>query len=163
VEAALDAMAAQITAALADRNPLLLCVMNGAVVVTGKLLPRLHFPLLLDYLHASRYQNATTGGNLLWKMRPETSLQGRVVLVVDDILDEGATLDLIVRWCEEQEAEEVYTAVMIEKLHDHKLSSLRADFVGLSAPDHYLFGYGMDYRGYWRNAEGIYCIDDADK
>lgn len=163
VETALDRMAGQITKELDERNPILLCIMNGGLIVTGKLATRLNFPLQIDYLHATRYREKTTGEDLQWKSYPAQSLQGRVVLLVDDILDQGTTLEMIVAYCAQQGVESVYTAVLLDKQHDRKTSSLTADFTGLKVEDYYLYGCGMDYKGYLRNAPGIFAIADADK
>jgi len=162
VEAALDTMAAAITADLGERNPVLLCVMTGAVVAVSELALRLEFPLQLDYVHATRYNNSTSGAELRWLRHPLLDLRGRTVLVVDDILDQGATLEHILRHCREQGAETVYSAVLVHKRHDRKLADLRADYTGLECPDHYVYGYGMDYRGYLRNVAGIYAVADDD-
>ena len=159
VEAALDSMAAAITAKLSNSNPLVLCVINGGIIATGKLLPRLDFPLNLDSVHASRYRNATSGSDIHWLFKPTTPLSGRTVLVVDDILDEGHTLEAIVAHCREEGAAEVYSAVLVDKQHDRKARpNLKPDFYGLDIPDRFLFGCGMDYKGYWRNAPGIYAL-----
>ena len=158
VEAALDRMAADIGAAIAGSNPLLLCVMTGGLVAAGELFTRLEFPVQLDYLHATRYQGTRGGSELKWITRPAQSLQGRTVLVVDDILDEGLTLAAILDYCRAQGASGVYSAVLVEKLHQRKASGLRADFVGVQVEDRYVFGYGMDYHGYWRNLRGIYAV-----
>ncbi len=159
VHNAIDAMAKAITARLKDSNPLLFCVMNGGLILTGQLLPRLHFPVQAEYLHATRYRQETTGGILEWKLRPEQALQGRTVLIVDDILDEGTTLDAIAEFCQAQGAAEVLTAVLVDKQHDRKARpGLKADFTGLEVEDRFLFGFGMDYKGYWRNAPGIYAV-----
>lgn len=162
VETALDLMAAQITALLANKNPILLCVMNGGLITTGKLATRLEFPLQLDYLHATRYRDKTSGTDLQWRASPALSLHGRAVLVIDDILDEGATLEAVVRFCEEEGAKEVLTAVLTEKAHDRKLSAISPNIVGLQLEDFYVFGYGMDYKGYWRNAAGIFAVAEQD-
>lgn len=153
----LDRMAANITDALHDKNPLVLCVLTGAIIPTGHLLTRLQFPLQIDYIHATRYANQTRGGVLNWEVKPHHPLDGRNVLVVDDILDEGVTLDAIMEYCREQGASSVYSAVLVDKKHDRK-TGLQADFVGLETADRYLFGYGMDYKGYLRNAAGIYAV-----
>lgn len=156
VEAALDAMAAGITAAARDRFPLLVCVMTGGVVPFGKLLPRLQFPLEIDYVHATRYGNQLTGGQLQWIAGPRVDAHGRTVVLVDDILDEGATLAGIEARYRGDGAREVLKAVLVVKqrarTHDVKI-----DFAGLDVPDRYVFGYGMDYKGYLRNAAGIYA------
>ena len=161
MEAALDNMAAAITKTLADKNPLVLCVINGGIITTGKLLPRLDFPLTLDSIHASRYRNQTSGSSQIhWLFKPTTPLQDRTVLLVDDILDEGHTLKAIIDWCKEQGASAVYSAVLLDK-NLPQTKPVQADFVGLQVANHYLFGYGMDYKGYLRNAAGIYACKDT--
>lgn len=156
VEAALDKMAQEINTELADRNPLFLCVMNGGMVTAGKLMTRLQIPLTLDAINASRYQNQTSGGHIEWILKPGTPLKNRTILLVDDILDEGITLQAICQYCLEQGAESVFTAVLVDKILDHE-KPIKADFIGLKVEDRYLFGYGMDYKGYLRNAAGIYA------
>ncbi|SJM90603.1 hypoxanthine-guanine phosphoribosyltransferase [Crenothrix polyspora] len=160
VEAALDTMARQINIALADKNPLVLCVMNGGIVVAGKLLPRLTMSLTLDAINASRYQNKTVGQTIAWVVKPSTTLKDRTVLIVDDILDAGITLKAIYDYCFEQGATAVYSAVLVNKLLDHE-KPITADFIGLDVENHYVFGYGMDYKGYLRNAAGIYAAQQA--
>ncbi len=161
VAAALDRMALEITASLDGRNPLVLCVMTGAVVTAGHLLTRLNFPLQLDYLHATRYDAQTSGGEIRWLARPVSSLSGRTILVVDDILDEGHTLAAIVDYCRDQGAAEVQLAALVEKKHLRKAPGLAADFVGLEVEDRYVFGFGMDYKGYLRNLPGIYAAQEC--
>ncbi|MCF6355539.1 MAG: hypoxanthine-guanine phosphoribosyltransferase [Candidatus Polarisedimenticolaceae bacterium] len=157
VEAAMDRMAAEITQRLADSDPIILSVMNGGLVMGGQLLTRLNFPLRSDYVHATRYRNGTSGGSLHWLRPPEELLDGRDVLILDDILDEGVTLAAIVEGCRNQGANSVLSAVLVEKMHN-RTNGFKADFVGMQAEDRYLFGYGMDYKGYLRNAAGIYAV-----
>lgn len=156
---ALDRMAEAITARLAGKDPLILCVLSGGVIATGLLLPRLQFQLRLDYVHATRYRGTTRGGDLHWRYRPSDSIRGEQVLIVDDILDEGITLEAVVRACEEDGAAGVHTAVLVAKQRAHRRE---ADFVGVEVPDRYLFGYGLDYKGYFRNAAGIFAVADSD-
>lgn len=162
VEAALDKMAEQINVLLADRDPLLLCVMNGGVVVAGKLITRLRIPLTIDAINASRYQNQTSGGGLEWILKPGAPLKDRTVLIIDDVLDEGITLAAIYEYCLDQGATSVYSAVLINKILDIE-KPITADFIGLEVENRYLFGYGMDYKGYLRNASGIYACKEYDK
>lgn len=159
IEAELDRLGEEIHAKLEDRNPILLCVMVGGLVLTGNLLPRLDFPLELDYVHATRYEGKTRGGELTWKAKPSSNLSGRTVLIIDDILDGGVTLSAIVNYCHEQRAEEVLTAVLLDKREARLPGGLpQADFTGLVTPDAYVFGYGMDYQEYLRNAPGIFVV-----
>lgn len=156
VEQALDRMAADITQRLASLNPLLVCVMTGGVVPFGLLLPRLQFPLQIDYVHATRYAKQLTGGELHWRVGPGESPKDRTVLLVDDILDEGTTLTAIENRYRNDGATAVYKAVMVVKERQRK-QDVAIEFAGLNVPDRYVFGYGMDYKGYLRNAPGIFA------
>ncbi len=158
LDVALDKMAAEITEELGDKLPVVYCVMNGGLITTGHLLTRLTFPLQVDYIHATRYRGETTGGELYWRVPPEVNMEGRHVIIVDDILDEGHTLAAILEYCKEQGAEAVYSAVLIDKQHDRKAQpDMKANFTGLEVEDRYLFGFGMDYQGFLRNVPGIYA------
>jgi hypoxanthine phosphoribosyltransferase len=159
VEAAITRMAQEITGQLQESAPILLCVMNGGLIFTGQLLTKLVFPLEVDYVHATRYGHETNGANLHWTVRPQLDLKGRTVLLLDDILDEGVTLAAIADYCRQQGATDVFMAVLVEKLHLRKVTpGMRADFTGIEVGDRFLFGYGLDYKGYWRNAPGIYAV-----
>ncbi len=160
VEAAIKKMSQGITAVLADKNPVILCLMIGGIIPTGKLLPLLNFPLQVEYVHVSRYRGGTRGGALHWIRKPTISLQDRHVLIVDDILDEGMTLMAIVEECKNSEAKTIHTAVLADKQLDKERSFKKADFTGVTVPDRYVFGYGMDYKEYLRNAPGIYAVKD---
>ena len=158
VEQAVDRVAGEIRDACRDRDPLLLTVMNGGLVFAGLLLPRLDFPLQCGYVHATRYRGETTGAELDWNV-PPCGVEGRHVLLLDDILDVGTTLCALVERCEQQGAASVATAVLVDKRHHRKATpGLRADHTALETEDFYLFGCGMDYREYWRNAPGIYAV-----
>lgn len=159
VETALARMAQEISARLKDRNPLVLCVMTGGLIAAARLVTRLNFPLQMDYLHATRYAGDTQGGRLKWVVKPTHALANREILLIDDILDEGVTLAALIKHCKNAGARAVYSAVLIEKQRERK-HALCADFAGLSVPDRYVFGYGMDYKEYWRNLPAIYAVKE---
>ncbi|UCV13714.1 hypoxanthine-guanine phosphoribosyltransferase [Quatrionicoccus australiensis] len=159
VQAALDEVAGCIRSQLSEKNPLVLCVMTGGVIFTGQLLPKLDFPLDFDYLHATRYGADTQGGKISWRMAPWTSVKGRTVLVVDDILDEGVTLAAVKDSLLQLGADEVLLAVFTDKLNG-KNKPIAADFVALPVPDRFVFGYGMDVDGAWRNLPAIYAMKE---
>ena len=116
VEIALDNMAHAITERFKHKNPLILCVMIGALVPTGHLLTRLNFPLEVDYIHATRYRNTTRGGDLHWLVEPRQTIKDRAVIIVDDVLDGGITLAAIIDYCKQAGASEVTTAIMVNKI-----------------------------------------------
>ena len=159
VQSAVTKVAADIRERLAGKYPLVLCVMTGGVVFSGQLLTRLDFPLDFDYLHATRYGPETQGGKISWRSAPWTSVKGRSVLVVDDILDEGVTLAAVKESLRRMGAEEVLTAVFADKLNG-KEKPIAADFVGLTVPDRFVFGFGMDAGGVWRNLPAVYAMKD---
>lgn len=159
VGAAIGRIAAEMTADLKELNPVLICCMNGGLVFAGQLLTKLLFPLQVDYVHATRYGHEINGVALDWKVRPQVDLHGRIVVLLDDILDEGVTLAAIADYCRQQGAAKVLMAVLVEKLHLRKVTpGMKADYSGIEVGDRFLFGYGLDYKGYWRNAPGIYAL-----
>lgn len=159
IQAALDRLATDISLRLAGDCPLVLPVMGGAVVFAGQLLPRLAFPLEFDYLHVTRYRGETRGGAMEWRVLPGKRVAGRVVLVLDDILDEGETLAAIRDKLLDLGAAKVLAAVLTDK-ENGLVKPMRADFVGLTVPNRYVFGCGMDAYGYWRNLPAIYALKD---
>lgn len=159
VAQAYDKLAQAIGNRLGGAFPLVITVMNGGLIPAGKLLSRMPFPLNMDYLHATRYGDATRGGALHWYAKPTTPMRGRSVLIIDDIFDEGHTLAAIRQYCLDQGAREVLTAVLVNKRHDRKVD-MRVDFVGLEVEDRFIFGEGMDVKGFFRNLNGIYAIPE---
>jgi hypoxanthine phosphoribosyltransferase len=164
LEAAIMRMADAIRADYgAQERPLYLTVMHGGMLFSAQLalaLGERGLDLEFDYLHATRYRGQTSGAELVWLHRPATPIQGRKVLLVDDILDEGHTLLAIHQWCRAQGASEVRIAVLAEKRHDRCVAGIRADYIGVEVPDAYVFGYGMDYHEQGRNLPAIYALDD---
>ena len=159
VSQAVSRVAQEITAQLGERYPVVLSVMGGAIVFAGQLLPQLRFPLDLDYIHATRYRNSTQGQDIAWKVMPKEDVKGRVVLVIDDILDEGHTLAAVRSKLLELGAAEVYCAVLADK-NIKQSKPIQADFVGLQLPNRYVFGCGMDVHGMWRNLPEIYALKE---
>ena len=161
VEVALQSMQDAIDSMLADKDPLVLAVMTGGVVATGLLLPRFDFALRLDYVHATRYRGGTRGGEIEWHHRPAAAVRGEHVLVIDDIFDEGLTMEAIVKACYEDGAASVVSAVLVEKERERDCE-YRPDVVGLRVPDRYVMGFGLDYKSYFRNADCILAADPGD-
>ena len=159
VDEALNKMAAEITAKISNSSPIFICVLLGGIVPLGNLLPKLNFPLALDYAHATRYRGRTHGEEIIWKAKPKSNIKNRTVIIVDDILDGGVTLAAIKNYCLEQGAKEVFTAVLLDKKKPRESGALQeADFKGLVIEDRFVFGYGLDYEEYLRNAPGIYAV-----
>jgi hypoxanthine phosphoribosyltransferase len=150
-------IAREIAAKLQETHPLVLGVMRGSVLFAGQLLPQLRFPLHFDYLDVTRYGSTTTGGEITWKVSPGTAVEGRVVLVIDDILDEGHTLAEVRTKLLDAGATQFYSAVFAQK-DIGRAKPITADFVGITVPNRYVFGFGMDAYGWWRNLPAIYAM-----
>ncbi len=159
VTRAIDRVALRISLALRHDNPLVICVLKGGLVFCGRLLTRLHFPLELGYLHVHRYGQGRAGGDLAWAAYPTPSPHGRVVLVVDDILDQGETLAAVRDRLTRAGAKSVLTAVLVRK-QIAEAPAIEADFFGLECPDRFLVGCGMDYQDYGRNLPDIRALPD---
>ena len=150
-------MAREMTARLGGRFPVVLSVMGGAAIFTGQLLPQLEFPLEFGAIEVTRYNNDIQGREITWRLPPRDNVRGRTVLIVDDILDEGITLAAIKLRLVQMGATEVYSAVFADK-DIGRDKPVKADFVGIKVPNRYVFGFGMDAYGLWRNLPAIYAL-----
>ena len=161
IEQAIKQLAENINKQLSNASQpvIVLPVMNGGLILSGHLITHLKFPLLIDYLHATRYRDKTSASDLQWKAKPQQSLKNKILLVIDDILDEGYTLSAVLNYCKQQGAEQVYSVVLVEKDHSRAKAAVKTDFTGLRVDDRYGFGFGMDYKGYHRNLNGIYAVN----
>ena len=161
VDAAYARLAREISNALGASTPLIIPVMMGGMVPASRILSQLNFPVEIDYVHATRYRGDVRGRTLEWIAHPSSDFKDRNVLVVDDILDEGITLAAIITHCQELGAREVHCAVLVDKQIGRPRVFDRADFTGLEVDDRYVFGCGMDYRGYFRNLPAIYALNTS--
>ena len=160
VNAATTKVARELNRDYVDRHPLVLGVMGGAVVFCGQILPQLTIPLDFDIVQASRYGEKTVGTHLSWRVTPRDNVKGRHVILLDDILDEGITLAAIVELLKSQGAASVECAVFCVKDYGEEINSkkpLKAKYVGLTVPNRFIYGYGMDVSGAWRNLPAIYA------
>jgi hypoxanthine phosphoribosyltransferase len=159
VTAALRRVASELNITYSGRYPLVLSVMGGAVVFTGQILPLLAFPLEFDIIQVSRYGAHTSGQALQWRVEPRAKIEGRDVLVLDDILDEGVTLAAIRDLVLSRHPASCRFAVFADK-EIGRPKPIHADFTGLTLPDRFVFGFGMDVKEAWRNLPAIYAVKD---
>lgn len=161
LQSAITRIGCEITAALAGERAVFLTVMNGGMFFAAPLALAIGCDLEFDYVHATRYGDAVAGREVKWLHEPRAELAGRTAILVDDILDEGYTLDAIRDWCLAKGARRVLIAVLCVKRHDRRVAGLAADFVGVEVPDRYVFGCGLDYYGQGRNLPDIYALDET--
>jgi hypoxanthine phosphoribosyltransferase len=157
IDRALDIMAGAISADLAALRPVTVTIMNGGLVFAGQLLTRLPFALDCDYIHVRRYGRLTHGGELEWIAGPHVDLRGRTVLLLDDILDEGRTLAVVKEALLARGAADVRIAAFARKDRGEP-PAIEADYVGVTVPNLFVFGFGMDVDGAFRNLPAIYAL-----
>lgn len=157
IHKAIVQLAEDITREMKNSYPLVLTVMGGSLVFAGQLLPKLLFPLDFNYIHATRYGAQTSGGELVWRQMPQEDVKNRNILVLDDILDEGNTMQAIHEKIVVLGAKSFKCAVLANKLIK-KSKPIKADFIGLDIPDRFVFGFGIDVKGAWRNLPAIYAV-----
>ena len=160
VNKAIDRVAKEIASTLNNEVPIILCVMKGGLMFTSALLQRITSPLILDYVHVDRYRNKIQGSSIHWHKEPDASLVDQTVIIVDDILDEGYTLQELVAYCQAKGAKTVLSAVLLKKKLRRTPTNVVPDFIGLEVTDRYVFGWGMDYKSYLRNQTSIYAISE---
>ncbi len=161
IEDALLRLAEQLNADYHDKNPIFLVVLNGGLIFSGQLLPKIKVLCQLDYCHATRYRGNLQGADIQWKAKPQMDLSQRHIIIVDDILDEGHTLQAISEYCFAKHAKSVKSLILVEKKHQRKAyNNQKPDYCELTVPDEYVFGFGMDYAHHWRNSNDIYSLNN---
>ena len=159
VSMALQRIASEATVVLAQENPIVLAVMQGGVFTAVELCRRFNFPHEFDSIHVTRYEQSLTGGELSWRAFPNLELSGRTVLLVDDILDQGATLAALYQELIRSGVSQLFSAVLVSKNLGSSEKRINVDFVGMEVEDVYVFGCGMDYKGYWRGLRSLYSMN----
>lgn len=169
VDFAIDRLAVRMALDLQGANPILVCVMNGGLPFTAALMRRFAFPLELDHVHAVRYRGGKAaarkaevpqGGRLEVRVNLARNVRERVVVLADDVLDRGTTLESLAERVAQAGAARVYTAVLVNKKVPGR--TFTADYAALDAPNRYLIGGGMDCGGWFRNLGGIYALPDEE-
>lgn len=158
VEAAYQRLAASIQPTAEGGDCVLLGVLLGGAVPLVRIAGLLNGDFLIDACRVGRYGAATRGGIPQWISPPQVPLRGKHVILVDDIFDEGITLDFVATNCREQGTRKLSTAVLVRKRHDRAGAMSGPDHVGLEVGDEYVFGCGMDYRGRWRHLDAIWGL-----
>lgn len=160
VDAAVEKMAKAVNAYYGDGEIILLIVMTGAVMPAAWLAARLNMPMQMDFLHATRYSGHTEGGDIEFRVPPRLNMEGKDVLVVDDIYDIGLTLQMIERYCVARGARSVNSAVLVRKIHDRETAGELPAFIGMEVEDKYIFGCGMDAYEHWRQLDEIRALEE---
>ena len=140
-----------------DKEIVLLAVMNGAVIFAADLIRKIKVPCKLSCVRVSSYHGDCSTGNIQWGISFDAdALKGKHVIVVEDIVDSGTTMECLVRELKAIKPASVAVATLLFKPQSYIRQSLKLDYVGYEISDHFVIGYGLDYNGMGRQLEDIY-------
>ena len=150
-------LAAEINSDLAGETPIFICVLNGAFMFASDLYKQLDFPCQITFLKLASYSGTQSTGSVKQLIGINLELKDRVVVVLEDIVDTGITLDTIIRQLSGYEPAEIHVATFLHK-PDATIRDVKLDYVGMEIPNDFILGYGLDYDGYGRNLKEIYQL-----
>lgn len=155
IKARVKELAAQIESDYKGKTPLLICILNGASIFYVNLLSEIDIPLTMNFMRISSYGGGTeSSGNVRILYDLETDIDGRDVIIVEDIIDSGNTLYKLTNTLKKRGAASIKTCCLLDK-PSRRVVDIEADYVGFSVPDEFLVGYGLDYDGIYRNMKFI--------
>lgn len=143
-------LAQKIEKDFAGKEMVIVSLLNGTVMFLGDLIRNISLPLRLDFIGVSSYGAGTESGDLVFTKELRLDVQGRDVLVVDDILDTGKTLSRVLTKLRKLEPREIKTCVLLDK-PERRVEKVEADYVGFKIPNEFVVGYGLDYAERYRN------------
>lgn len=154
-----EALAAQITEEYRDRNPLLVCVLNGAFPFAADLFRALNTDAEIAFVRLSSYEGMESSGCVRQVLGLTESVEGRPVIVVEDIIDTGRTMEKFLADLRCRKPTDVKLATLLFKPDSLKVP-IRPDYVGFTIPPKFIIGFGLDLDGKARNLRDIYVLDD---
>ena len=163
IEQAIDAVAERLNqdyADATDEDPVvLLCTLNGAVIFAAELLKRIQFPLMLKACKLSSYEGTASTGVVKTEIPLPQNLSGKRVLIVEDIVDTGNTIEKLNRELTERHVKEVKVCTLLLKSAVYK-KDVKLDYVAMDIPNRFIVGFGLDYDELGRNMKDIYVLDE---
>lgn len=140
-----------------NKNPLFICVLNGAFMFAGDLMKMINFPCEITFVKLSSYEGLLTTGQVKEVIGLNESVVGRHVIVVEDIVDTGITMEKIIHSLESKGAAEIRVCTFFQK-PEALQRDITVDYVAMKIPNDFIVGYGLDYDGYGRNYAEIYTL-----
>jgi len=154
---AVKSVANQINADLEGSNPLFICVLNGAFMFASDLMKEVSFPCEITFIKLSSYEGIYTSGRVKEIIGLNESVVGRTVVVVEDIVDTGITMERILESLAAKGAKQIHVATFLQK-PDALQRDIKIDYIAMKIPNDFIVGYGLDYDGYGRNLKDIYTV-----
>ncbi|HHT23820.1 MAG TPA: hypoxanthine phosphoribosyltransferase [Bacteroidales bacterium] len=159
IQAAVKRVGEAINKDLADKDPIFICVLNGAFMFAGDLMKTVNIPCEITFIKLSSYVGTYSTGKVHEVMGLNESVVGRNVVVVEDIVDTGITMEKIIASLKAKGAADIKVATFLQK-PDALKRDIAVDYVAIKIPNEFIVGYGLDYDGYGRNLKDIYTVVD---
>lgn len=156
--AAVDGVAKQMNEDLSGKNPIFICVLNGAFIFAADLYRRINFPSQMTFMRMKSYEGTSTTGKVKTISSLHESVVGRTVVIVEDIVDSGYTMQRMIAQLKDLGASDVKVAVLLNKPNARKVEGLKVDYCCLEIPNDFIVGYGLDYNEEGRNLPDIYVV-----
>jgi len=153
-------MAEEISNTYKDEQPLLLGVLKGSFIFLSDLVRALDIPVSIDFTQAMSYHSIESNGNVELVFRPTFPLSGRHVLLVDDIVDTGYTMDYLLSQFGHENPASLKVCSLLDK-PSRRIVPVEIDYLGFTVPDRFVVGYGFDYEQRFRNLPDIYVLETA--
>jgi len=150
-------IASEMNRDLADRDPIFLGILNGAFMFASDLYKQLTFPCQITFLKLASYSGTYSTGMVKQLIGIGQDLKDRVVVVLEDIVDTGVTLETIIRQLSGYQPREIRVATLLHK-PEATLTEVKLDYLGMDIPNDFILGYGLDFDGYGRNFKEIYQL-----
>ncbi|MFZ5940097.1 MAG: hypoxanthine phosphoribosyltransferase [Bacteroidota bacterium] len=150
-------MAGEINRDLAAKDPVFLAILNGAFMFASDLFKKLEIPAQISFLKLASYSGTSSTGHVKQLIGLNQEIKDRVVVVLEDIVDTGVTLDTITRQLAGFQPKEILVATLLHK-PEATQKPVKLDYVGFRIPNEFIVGYGLDYDGYGRNLADIYTL-----
>ena len=159
IQQAVKSVAEQMNKDLEGANPLFICVLNGAFMFAGDLMKYFTLPCEITFIKLTSYAGLYTSGDVKEIMGLSESVIDRNVVVVEDIVDTGITMDRILTSLNAKGAKSIKVATFLQK-PDALQRDITVDYAAIKIPNDFIVGYGLDYDGYGRNLRDIYTVVD---
>ncbi|MGQ1889667.1 hypoxanthine phosphoribosyltransferase [Thermophagus sp. OGC60D27] len=157
IKKAIWEMAMKINQDLHDKNPLMICILNGSFMFSADLMKLIEFPCEISFVKLSSYQGMGSTGEVKHLIGLNEKVEGRTVVLLEDIVDTGVTIENLVGQLESQNPADVRIATLLFK-PEACTRDIKLDYVGMEIPNDFIVGYGLDYDGYGRNLPDIYTV-----
>ena len=159
IQKSIERVAIDINNDLKDKNPIFIAVLNGSFMFAGDLMKHVYIPCEITFVRIASYKGITSTNDLKEVLGLNEDITGRTVVIVEDIVDTGHTIEQLIHQFSSLEPKEIKIATLLFK-PNALIKDIKPDYVALEIPNDFIVGFGLDYDGYGRNLQDIYKIKE---